>query len=72
MPSAIKISGLIFIIYKIITFETFEVEKQCFFPLCPWNQNFIESSIIWNGDVSRGMEVEIGVQHDVEATCINF
>jgi hypothetical protein len=58
----IKISGLIFfIIYKIITFE---VVKQCFFLI----QKFTQNSIIRNEDVSWGVEVEIVVQHDVEAT----
>jgi hypothetical protein len=38
----------------------------------PWNKKFTQSSIIRNEDVSRGVEVEIVVQHDVEATCTNF
>jgi hypothetical protein len=50
----IKISGLI----------TFEVVKQCFFLI----QKFTQNSIIRNEDVSWGVEVEIVVQHDVEAT----
>ena len=43
------------------------------FPLLPWNQKSSQSSIIIrNEDVSQGVEVEIVVQHDDEATCTNF
>jgi hypothetical protein len=42
-----------------------------FFSPMPWNQKFIQSSLIRNEDVSWGVEVEIVVQHDDEATCTN-
>jgi hypothetical protein len=42
-----------------------------FSPL-PWNKKFTQSSIIRNEDVSWGVEVEIIVVYDVEATCTNF
>jgi hypothetical protein len=64
-----KFGLIFFIIYKIITSE---VEKQCFFPLYHGIKNLLKSNIIRNEDVSRGVEVEIFVQHDVEATCTNF